>query len=220
MILRSRKIPWRCRVSVVVPCAARHASLLPGLIAALERQTSRPDEVVISISGVAASPKMSSRTFPLLCASTSGPANAARNRNVGSARASGDVLLYQDADDLPHPQRVEIIRTIFGRLEIDHLMHGFVYENSLSGGFTRRHDVNNLHDRVRGRRAYAFELGLTNGNPAVSKKLATAVRWPEERSVGEDVAFNQAACARSGRSGVLSVPLLLYRHRLSAGRGP
>ena len=197
---------------MVVPCAPRHVALLEPLMALLDRQTSRPDEIVVA----GAIPRLSARSFPIRVAPTEPRANAARNRNAATARATGDVVLYQDADDVPHPQRVEIVRRLFERFDVDHLMHAFVHATHPTASWTAsRYDVGAIHRLARYHR-YAFEVGLTNGNPAVRRTITSTVRWPEDKRIGEDIAFNIAACARSRSSVVLRAPLLLYRQHLSA----
>ena len=113
----------RLRVSVVIPCAGKHVSLLPTLLEHLSTQTRIPDEIVVSTSGCALS-EVPSLDVELVHSKRLLSAGA--NRNRASAIASSDVLIYQDADDVPHPQRVEIIAAMFERYEIDHLMH-FLY---------------------------------------------------------------------------------------------
>jgi hypothetical protein len=39
----------------------------------------------------------------------------------------GDIILYQDADDLPHPQRVEIVKQYFETHDIVHLTHSYAF---------------------------------------------------------------------------------------------
>ena len=200
------------KVSVVVPCAPRHARLLEPLMALLDRQTSRPNEVVIA----GTTTRLAARSFPIRIVATEPRANAARNRNAATSRATGDVICYQDADDVPHTQRIEIVRRLFERFDVEHLMHAFVHAaHPTTAWSTSRYDVGAI-DRLARYHPYSFEAGLTNGNPAVRRTLAQAVRWPEGRRIGEDVAFNVAACARSRSNVVLRVPLLLYRQHLSA----
>lgn len=42
-----------------------------------------------------------------------GVQNAARNRNIGGALAYGEIVSFFDIDDIPHPQRFAIIRSVF-----------------------------------------------------------------------------------------------------------
>ena len=103
--------------SVIIPCFYGHFKHLDELMNALCNQTVLPDEVVISLSEIdklnpALIKKFENKKYPfpvklikhreLLWA---GP-----NRNSACEHAIGDIFICQDADDLPHPQRIEIIK--------------------------------------------------------------------------------------------------------------
>ena len=216
-----RTTPIRLHVSVVVPCAATHVPHLPELIRHLNEQTDRPDEIVVAVSGVPQPPALPKDRVPIKLVHDGARRNAAQNRNRGTAASRGHVVVYQDADDVPHAQRIEVIRHLFTHFEIEHLMHGFmmtVNGHTPDGWTVGRYDVQHAaRQHTKRVRRYAFEMGLTNGNPAVLRSLAMASPWPEHRSVGEDVAFNALACARSRSNATLPWGLLLYRQHLSAG---
>ena len=220
--IEPRAKPIRLTVSVVVPCAAAHVVHLPELIRHLDRQTERPNEIVIALSGTPHVPTLPKSRVPVRIAHDEAWRNAAQNRNRGTAASRGHIAVYQDADDVPHAQRIEIVRHLFTRFEIEHLMHGFTMttpDRRVPDGWTvGRYDVQrDAHRFTRRTNGYAFEMGLTNGNPAVLRSLALKVKWPENRTVGEDVDFNTRACAMSRSNGTLNWPLLLYRQYLSAG---
>ena len=202
-------------VSVVVPCASRHASLLTPLVAQFEKQTRPPEEIVISISGTTTPPRIASKKIRVVVLSSAERANASTNRNRATARAQGDLIVYQDADDVPHPQRIEIVRAMFARFEINHLLHHFTYNGNVKWMSTRYAAP---FDRLASYRdAYVFEYGTTNGNPAISRETASKVRWPEDVNRGEDVRFNCDVYARLKKKVILRAPLLYYRQSLSAG---
>lgn len=209
------------RITVVIPCAAKHVPLLDGLLRELVRQSRPPDEVVIALSGARRPLVKSARArFPVHVLADPLPQNAAYNRNRATSAVTGDVVVYQDADDLPHPQRLEIVATAFARSSVDHLMHGFYQDVGVRAGRAwraGRYDVRSLEKQLRFPGQYTSAIGLTNGNPAVTRSMLARVRWPDERRVGEDVVFNERCYATDPRRcAILNVPLLLYRHSLSA----
>lgn len=212
-----RGSPARVTVSVVVPCAASHVGLLADLVRAIETQTRPPQELVIVVSGSTPPPKLRSDRLALSLAYSPRSRNAAQNRNRGSATATGSIVVFQDADDLPHPQRFEIIASIFETFAIEHLMHTFFPETQFEDWRRGRYALDYALGQLRSMNPYQRDVNVTNGNPAVSRALLQQVFWPENEWVGEDVTFNRRACA-AGRSAVLSLPLLMYRQRLSAGR--
>ena len=212
--------PRHLRTSVLVPCAGNHVARLPELFAALHTQTRKPDEIVVAVSDCALSdvPPCDAKVLH-----SREPLSAGANRNRATAVAGGDVLIYQDADDLPHAQRVEIIAGLFEAYEIDHLMHFFYYMNPEPSTFS----VKKAADRSKYRTSLmpcdvSYRTGLveyvTNGNVAIARSVAKAVGWPEYRRVGEDQEFNQAVYARTKRTAVTPLPLITYRHNYSTFR--
>ena len=195
-------------VSVVVPCAHSHVVHLVEVVGALYAQTRKPDQIVVAVSGCEASelPKLNAEVVHSRDRQTAGA-----NRNRGTAVSRGDVVIYQDADDLPHPQRVEIIAALFEKYEIDHLMHGY-YRH------TPRVEEFSVRDAARRSRYCKRSVGydITNGNPAVARSVFDAVRWPEYAHVGEDVEFNAKVYAHTKRTVVTELPLMTYRQQLSS----
>ncbi len=207
--------------SVLVPCAGAHVARLPELIAALRAQTRKPDEIIVAVSGCKVS---ALKRLDVDLVHSVNPLSAGANRNRAGAIARGDVFIYQDADDLPHPQRVEIIASLFERYAIDHLMHYFYYREGSSTRFSldeaaaRSEYYQELMHEVR------YRTGLvkyvTNGNVAVSRTLARLVPWPEHFKVGEDQQFNREIYARTKRTAVTPLPLITYRQNFSTFRKP
>lgn len=213
------KKPSKVRTSVLIPCAGKHIALLPELVATLRAQTRSPDEIVIAASGC---PLSSLPNVDAQVIHSPDRITAGANRNRAAAVASGDVLIYQDADDLPHPQRVEIIAGLFESYEIDHLLHYFYYLKDEASRFT----LDDAAARSRYHAALMSEVGyktglveyVANGNAAVTRAIARAVQWPEHPGIGEDQAFNRSVYARTKRTAVVPLPLLTYRHNLSSFR--
>ena len=202
-------------VSVVIPCASKHAPILPSLIGEFEKQTSPPEEIVISISGTETPPLLTSKKIRVVVLSSATPSNASVNRNRATARARGDLFVYQDADDVPHPQRIEIVRALFARFEFDHLLHQFTPQGGASWSASR---YDPPFERLAYYRVkYQFEYGTTNGNPVLSRQTALRFRWPENVNLGEDVRFNCDVYAQAKKKVILRAPLLFYRRYLSAG---
>lgn len=199
------------RTSVLVPCAPSHVRLLPALLRSLTAQTQRPDEIIVATGG---RPNLSelARIAPVRIVLTSPRANASTNRNLAADASTGAILIYQDADDVPHPQRVALIKAAFEWYDIDHLMHYFTYDPK---PLSRRHSDSAII--LQRQDQYSFDLSVTNGNPATSRRLHRTIWWNNDVTIGEDVDFNtRATSAFPGRSAILPLPLLHYRRQLSA----
>ena len=204
------------KVSVIIPCHAQHARYLYNLVKRYEQQTQLPDEIVISFSGVSGvahintikAIKNESWPFSVLLLTTEQNLFAGENRNRACEKASGDILICQDADDVPYPQRVEIIKQFFTTYQIDHLVHQWV-----GLGPTGKHNVAHLeHPQTGLNKDGSFRLyeqiedlpffqphkfdemlsygSFTNGNCALSKEVCNAIQWGDEPR-GQDVIFNR-----------------------------
>jgi len=55
--------------------------------------------------------------------------NAGMNRNNLGEHSSGELLIYQDADDFFHPKRIEFIEKSFYEEDIMHLAHSYYFNN-------------------------------------------------------------------------------------------
>jgi hypothetical protein len=88
------------RLSVVIP-TLNEASTLPGLLAALKAQVRQPDEIIIADAG------SQDDTRALAEAGGARVVQGGRpgpGRNAGARAATGDLLLFLDADVLPGPR--------------------------------------------------------------------------------------------------------------------
>ena len=207
------------RTSVVVPCCHKHVRLLPELLSYLDRQSRAPDEVIISLSGCDV-PSLP----PGVCVLHSAmPCTAGQNRNRGSDAAVGDLIIYQDADDVPHPQRIEIITNLFETYEVEHLMHGYIYTRDSRGpnsfpDETLPASLKEIAARCAYRPEPAPSTLVTNGEVAIARTVFRAVRWPEDAGAGEDLQFNRMVYARFKQTVTLELPLVIYRHEFSSFR--
>ena len=205
--LDKRKHKTTLGISVVVPCAQSHVPHLAGLLQALHAQSRKPDQIVFATSGckVTDLPQLDAQFVHSTERRTAGA-----NRNRGADAALGEVVIYQDADDVPHPQRVEIVAALFEKYEIDHLMHFYDRGAAPLQELTLKKAAKytGYHKRLVG--------GVTHGNPAVARALVGAVRWPEYPQIGEDLEYNTRVYEHTKRTAVTELPLLTYRQYLSS----
>ncbi len=224
------------RVSIIIPCHAHHVRHLYKLVKCYEEQTELPDEIVISLSSdtevvyttIVTAVKEGPWPFLVIFLSTEKELFAGENRNRACESASGDILICQDADDIPYPQRVEIIKQFFTTYQIDHLVHQWV-----GLGPTGKHNVAHLEHHKTGLNTDgSFHLyeqiedlpffqphkfdemlsygSFTNGNCALSKEVFNAIKWGDEPR-GQDVIFNRQVYQQFSRCYALRIPLLVYR---------
>lgn len=210
-------------VSVIIPCDATHFQELSILLEHLRDQTIVPNEVVISLSRVESleenaiiSLENQEEPFSLKILRHYGTVSAGENRNLAAKHSSGDILICQDADDLPHPQRVEIAKYMFQTYHIDHLIHGLIspYKTFIPYEIDKIpvHRFVNIIDRNR----YCADNNfyIHNGNICYTRKVAENLSWDSGKT-GEDTRFNERIYASSYRSILIHANLIMYRVHLS-----
>lgn len=209
--------------SVIVPCSAQHFVWLSGLLEAYQQQTMIPEEVVVSLSEVERLPQDQITLlekglwdFKLRIIRNIGKVSEGRNRTIAMNNATGDILIFNDADDLPHPQRVEIVKFVFENYEVEHLLHSYSFARKDITPIAVK-DIQPLQfngfDAI-SHYAYASKVPITTGSPCFLKKVGNAIKW-EGRA---DVAHARQVYKLFKNNVVLNLNLILYRNGLSSYR--
>jgi len=134
------------KVSMVIPCAPKDFYKLCNVLNFTASCSKKPDEVILGISQIhmfqqdelEKVQKLGPTLFNefkitgVVDKHWPGP-----NRQRASEVATGDIIIYQDADDLPHFQRVEHISRFFEEMDIVHLNSAYFHS-----AFTYEHRVN------------------------------------------------------------------------------
>lgn len=221
-----RETPKSMTVSVIVPCSGFHFKLLQPLLRFYQYQTCLPDEIVISLSSVDEidcaeidALENSSWPFKVKIYRSIGKRSAGLNRNIASEISTGDIFIYQDADDIPHPQRVELVKHVFENYFVDHLMHHFVYYEQVAP-MTYDKDlltINSFETYEEVERSPQFYGKVHNGNVCCSRRVYAAVQWEDVKSLEYDldVQFNRAVYQKFPNTALLPYPLIVYRRELS-----
>lgn len=222
-------------VSVIIPCSEKHFSLLPELLEALADQTMPPGEVVISLSSaekVAEERRnallLGKYPFSLKLLCSRGVKYAGVNRNIAAKAANGEVIITQDADDLPHRQRVEITCYLLEKYGALQLLHQWFPPEEVLREMAPS-DVEQLpkwkenyidFDSLEVTRVERPEIvqelpWLHNGNIGLKRKITEALQWPRDKK-GQDLKFNIAAVKKFRNSLFVKIPLVIYRNSLSS----
>lgn len=212
--------------SVFVPCHYKHFNLLSALLDHYLKQTVYPDEIVISLSE---SDKVDQRAlraledkdwpFVLKIIRNIEKCTAGKNRNIACANSIGDLLISQDADDIPHPQRIEIIKYLFERYKIDHLMHAWIkpgaefaqYNTLKMGGLCKYYETFE-ETSVIAHEGYHYHCG----NNAYTRAVFEAIKWPEYPECWADVEFDQLVYKMFKYKALVKANLVIYRNELSS----
>lgn len=131
-------------IGVVIPCYLHHVEKLGSLLESIEKQTCKPDQVVVSCSSVSDDVHIpynaTMYSFPLQIIRHVGRKNAAENRNIATKYIRTSTITYFDADDMMHPQRLECIQDVFQKTDAKIILHNFI---NGSGNF-QTYDIQSL----------------------------------------------------------------------------
>jgi glycosyltransferase involved in cell wall biosynthesis len=127
------------KVSAIIPYY-RHGASIERAVASAWQQTTRPDEIIVVNDGSSADAfpalKHLANSYPadvlriIHMSTNQGPGRA---RNVGWQSAKGEYLAFLDADDVWHPQKIELQLDLFRRHpEADLICSESLFIDSLS----------------------------------------------------------------------------------------
>ena len=121
----------------------------------------------------------------------------------------GDIFICQDADDFPHPQRVEVVRYFFEKLELDHLQH--LCDQREKWEMLKDFDQITYIYPEKIEDSWWLLPGYCQGVPCISRSLFERLKLSDKR-FGEDNEFNKNAYAITSKR--ILVPRVLYQYRI------
>ena len=209
--------------SLIIPCHSPHIKYLKGLLNEYEKQTILPDEVVISISDVKnAEPALiqdlqnSKWRFPVKFILSDQKLFAGQNRNIACKEATGEIFILQDADDIPHIQRIEVIKYFFEKFELNFLLHKFVYSGNTAAQLDYIHDKSLIQYKYIDTHHEAWAVGyMLFGQPAFRGDIFKKIQWSDV-PVGEDNQFDNIVLTTFPNCMMIHVSLYTYYTELSA----
>jgi GT2 family glycosyltransferase len=115
-------------IGVAIPCYYGHIPNLIDLLDSIEKQTLKPNKVVVSCSSTKDQIKLTKNySFPLEIIITEENKNPAQNRNIAASKLDNvDYITFIDADDIMHPQRIEILLKVFKETECHIILHNYL----------------------------------------------------------------------------------------------
>ena len=211
-----------CSISVVIPCHSNHFIYIENLLSELSNQSLIPNQVVVSVSSANSQTKKginelianNSYPFELRILISEEEILAGPNRNKGCRFAKGEIIIFQDADDLPHPQRCEIINEIFMTENTSIVLHDWI---DTKIDFTKDlFDVKSVK-RIKFEDFKFFSNHKVQfGCPSIKKNVLTTNRWPNVYP-GEDQVFLRSVLKVFEYGIYLPYPLIKYRQEFSCG---
>ena len=185
------------KIGVAIPSYIGHIHRLFELLDSIEKQTRLPDKVVVSCSSTREFNNNKTYSFPLQIIVTEERQNAAQNRNIAASNLMDmDFITFIDADDIMHPQRVEVLLKVFEVYDVDIILHTFISNNEFEKLETINVRLNSLVQCITGCIRHSdsnfcnLEI-IHHGQATVKKYILDKVKFPEEDAflTKEDATF-------------------------------
>lgn len=226
--------------AVAVPCYYKHFKYLPGLLKSLTEQTHLPEEVVISLSqveylteGEIDALESGPWPFAVKILRKQGIFMEGANRTAAARECHADLVLCIDADDIPHPQRIEAVVQLFETVPDAAMVlcgHAYCPGESIicepaiplfsSEEYGQLHfelgpaswlKLNHPSELTR------WESGVHNGSPSLRRSvLEQNIYWSDLKN-GADLAFNREIFGSNHPVYLIQLPLLHYFNGRSSG---
>jgi len=226
-------------VSVVIPVYPPHFDQLPTCVGRLLRSTELPCEIIIAASeadstteaaildSIAQQCGADADRVPILFASSPDVGYSGVNRNRGAARARADIIVFLDADDFIHPQKIEMVRQCFDRFpDCKQLLHtctptmqlhtldevlGRRFSLDVSKPFRYQGDFSKQSIVKNGMRH------IHRGHATVHRSVLDAVRYKVVRHRQDNI-FTKNVHRHFNQSYFLPMPLIVYNESGIAAR--
>jgi hypothetical protein len=199
------------KISLFIPTIPEHIKYLHDILSIyINESTVKPDEIIVSVSNYKVIP------INLLNPIIENYQNvkfilhdkvmlAGPNRQVSKDFCDGDIIIYHDSDDLPHIQRIEIIKYFFETKDIVHLNHSYepTSNQAIKNGeyHTKSIDIskikwvdtntikssffpnNILKECLDFTKAYTHTYHTHAGVVAIKKEVLNHVRWKDRHEL-------------------------------------
>lgn len=183
------------KIGVAIPAYVGHINNLFKLLDSIQNQTYIPDKVSVSCSSTKETDfdlyveKIKQYSFPLQIITSEEKKCAAQNRNIAASKLTGiDYITFIDADDIMHPQRIEILVQAFKQHDCDIILHNYSYLESLDDILVKKIDKNDIIVKVNSlEQCYSgcirhkiYGEKIHHGHVSVKQTIFNAVTFPEE----------------------------------------
>jgi len=187
------------KIGVAIPAYIGHIETLFKLLDSIQNQTVIPDKVVVSCSSTNKSDleldcyfeKVKHYSFYLEIITTEEKKSAAQNRNTAAFKLSDmDYITFIDADDIMHPQRIEILLKVFQEDDSDIILHNY-YNSEIIDNMMKKIEKYNIKVRPNSLKQcysgcithkfnYDKNDKIHHGHVSIKQYIFNLVKFPEE----------------------------------------
>jgi len=220
------------KVTLAIPCMWSHFKYMKALLESIRSSSMVPEEIVISISDVNVRSKKEQISF--LFKSFKNDLNivftlseqlqpAYTARDTISPLITGDLIIYHDADDMPHYNRFEYIKRFFEEYDIVHLNHSYRFFREPDVGNIKYDDIKVVRGGLTLYESYFGEKRVHHlyGSPymrtaigptSIKKEVLSKVSWKNRRVGNEDNTFCLEVLQAFKKSMLIDAKIYSYNH--------
>lgn len=207
------------KISLCITAYSGDYRLLPYLLHQFSYQNFCPYEIIIYVSNVNTleipnTLSICNKIIPIHKVVSSKRTMQSVARNICSSVATGDIIVFFDVDDIPHPQKLEITNYIFQNNHLDFLVHNFITNSTI---FTEIDTSvlelkNNLISNPDNTNLLCEDWPIHHAHIAVRKKVFEKVRFNESLGMyrKEDGKFCQDLLSNNYIGYYCTAPLVSY----------
>lgn len=211
-------------ITLGIPCIPEDIEKLFVLVGSINRQTQKPHDIIISLSGpihgelgLEAKLKKLVHPTPLRIIYTPQRKKAGENRNTIAETSTQKYIMYIDADDLMDDRRIEIVSNVLKKKSnLIGLIHGLRYGPEKSTNYNvvlqdmyPIHIKNNQHLDFRG-------MNIHHGHPIILRSVIVRHKYTSMPR-GQDAEFLRRIIGFYGNNPnnvkYLNLPLSIYQPR-------
>lgn len=214
------------KITVVIPCHYKHFGYIESLLKLYDSQTLIPEEIILIICEIE---KLQNKTvkikelkknvfkFSLVVVEIIGRSAAGNNRYIGTKMAKNGIVVFQDADDIPHVQRLEIFKYFFDKYPtLVHIVHRWTKKDDMK----KYTDFSSINYKLLNFDIFLNPIKripehLANGNVAIKKNIYNNVNWYKDKFRAQDIYLNSSIYNRYKQSLMIREPIYFYRKNLS-----
>lgn len=171
-------------IGIAVSCYVNHLPLLLELFDSIESQTRLPDKVVVSCSSTSEEKELKNikkYSFEYEIIYTNEYKNAASNRNIAiSHLLDMEYVTFIDADDIMHPQRIELLLRVYEETNGDIIFHNFSFENNLTPIYDLKYTINELFTSQSGCITSNYNYNIHHSQCTVRRYILEFVSFNED----------------------------------------
>ncbi|QKF94407.1 glycosyltransferase family 2 [Fadolivirus algeromassiliense] len=187
-------------ISVVIPCIPKHVKYLKENIYHLNRQTLKPNDIIIALSEVSETDAKNlqnelnkiSKINIIVLASTE-KHTAASNRNRGGLYSQNDIIVFIDADDETFPHKIETVVKNMNKYNADFALHAMNLYGAKNSNNCEILDPDAFAEYEKKYRNYSngihTALNICTGHATIRKYILDYVTYDVLQTFGEDAAF-------------------------------